>query len=204
MGVSKCLAANLERFVCHFGQYGSTCMSKMNSLCEHTIVIPRLPCLFIMANTVSLTVKHLDLLTSDYVKLFNFAMWALVSKCFASELVPCSDGWRRTWWQTIYMISGLPVSLIPQCKWNRHKGSGLELFQAIGRIESTYIEAHQALKKSCKVRSLKSWINTHTFLEDITTTSIEVFKDCESDMAVGIWKLGNTTQVTAESNVIVQ
>jgi len=56
----------------------------------------------------------------------------------------------------------------------------------------------------CKVRSLKSQMKTSSFLEEIITSSIMVYKDCESDMAVGIRKLGNTTRVTAESKVIVQ
>ena len=45
---------------------------------------------------------------------------------------------------------------------------------------------------------------TRSFLAEITTSSIEVFKDCELDMAVGIRKLDNTTRVTAKSQVIVQ
>ena len=72
--VLKSLGANLEHFVCHFGQCGSTWMSKINSLCEHTIVIPRLPCLFRLANAVSFTVELVNLVTSDSVNSFNFAM----------------------------------------------------------------------------------------------------------------------------------
>jgi hypothetical protein len=34
--------------------------------------------------------------TSDSVNSCNFVMWAFTSKCFLIELVPCSDGWRRT------------------------------------------------------------------------------------------------------------
>jgi hypothetical protein len=41
-------------------------------------------------------------------------------------------------------------------------------------------------------------------LEEITICSIEVFKDIESNMAVGRRKLGNLTSATAKSNVIVQ
>jgi hypothetical protein len=33
---------------------------------------------------------------------------------------------------------------------------------------------------------------------------MEVFSDCESDMAVGIRKVGNTTRVTAGGKFIVQ
>ena len=102
------------------------------------------------------------------------------------------------------MIPGLLVSSIPQCKLNRRQGACLESFQAIGCFESMFIETHQVSKTICKVRSLKSQKKTHSSLEEIITSSIEVFKDCESDMAVGIRKLGNTTQLTAECKVIVQ
>jgi len=114
--VSKSLAASLERFVCHSSQYGTTWMSNMTWLSEITIVIPPLPCLLSMAKAVSSTVELVNSVTSDSVNSFNFAMWAFASKCFPIELVPCSDGWRRTWWQTIHIMPGLPFSAIPQCK----------------------------------------------------------------------------------------
>ena len=102
------------------------------------------------------------------------------------------------------MIPGLPVSSIPQCKWNRHEGPWVELFQAIGRFESTFIEAHPASKTISKVRSLTSRIKTRSFLEEIIPSSSEVLKHCESGIAVGIRKLDNPTSVTAECKVIVQ
>jgi len=114
--VSKSLSASLERFVCHFSQYGLNWISNMVFLCKLTIVIPRLSCLFRMAKAVSSTVELVNSVTSDSVNSFNFALWAFASKCFPIELVPLSDGWRRTWWQTIHMMPGLPVSSIPQCK----------------------------------------------------------------------------------------
>jgi len=40
-------------------------------------------------------------------------------------------------------------------------------------------------------------------LEEIITSSKEVFKYCESEMVVKIRMLGNPTRKTAESNVIV-
>ena len=55
----------------------------------------------------------------------------------------------------------------------------------------------------CNVRSLKSRIKTRSFLEEIITSSNEVFKDCVSDMVVEIRKLGILTQETAENNDIV-
>jgi hypothetical protein len=102
------------------------------------------------------------------------------------------------------MMSGLPVSSIPQCKFNRHEGACLEFFQTIGRIELTFIEAHQASKMIFTVTSLKSRIKTLSFLEEIITSNNEVFKDCISDMAVEIRKLGNPTGVTAENNDTVK
>jgi len=114
--VSKSLSASLERFVCRFGQYGLNWMSNLNFICKLTIVIARLPCLFKMAKAVSSTVVLVNSVTSESVNSFNFPMWAFASKCYPIELVPCSDGWRRTWWQTIHMMPGLSVCSIPQCK----------------------------------------------------------------------------------------
>ena len=91
-------------------------ISSMNFLCELTIGIPRLPCLFSMANADSSTVELVNSVTSDCVSLCNFVICAFASKCFQIELVPCSEGWRRTWWQTIHMMPGLPVASILQCK----------------------------------------------------------------------------------------
>jgi len=39
----------------------------------------------------------------------------------------------------------------------------------------------------CKEMSLKSRINTGLFLENIITSSYEVFKDGESHMVVEVW-----------------
>jgi len=50
----------------------------------------------------------------------------------------------------------------------------------------------------CKVRSLKSRMNTHPSLEETINLSNVVFKEFESDMAVGIRKLCNLTRKTAE------
>jgi hypothetical protein len=43
-------------------------------------------------------------------------MWAFASKWFPIEPVPGSDGWRRSQWQMIYIMPGLPFSSIPQYK----------------------------------------------------------------------------------------
>jgi len=78
------------------------------------------------------------------------------------------------------------------------------MFQAIGRSKPSFIEAHQASKMICNVRSLKSRIQTHSYLEGIITSSDEVFKDFVSDMAVEIWTLGVTTRETAKNNDTVK
>jgi len=197
---SKFFSASLNSFVSHFGQYGLTWMTNMICLCKHTILIPRLPCLFRMAKAVSSTVELVNSVTSDSVSLFNFVIWAFPSKCFLTELVPYTDEWRRTWWRTIYMIPGLLVSSIPQCKLNRHEGAFLELFLAIGLIKPTFIQSHQASKMICKVRSFKSRIKTLSFLEEIITFNKLAFKDFKSKMAVGIRKLGNSSRKSAESH----
>jgi len=114
--VSKSATASLERVVCNFGQYGSNWMSNLIFLSELTIVIPQFPFFFRMTKPVSSTVKLVNRVTYDYVNSFNCTMWAFASKCFPIELVPCSDRWQRTGWQTIPMMPGLPVSSIPLCK----------------------------------------------------------------------------------------
>ena len=167
-------------------------------LCKLTILSPRLPWLFRMAKAISSTVELANSVTSDSVNLFNFAMWAFASNCFSIELVPCSDGWLRTWWQTIHMMPGLPVSSIPQCKLNRHKGTCLELFHPIGRFERTFFEAHHASKMIRKVRSLKWRITIRSYLEVMIISSDEVFTDGVSDLGVELWKLGNLIRETAE------
>ena len=179
-------------------------MSNTIFLCELTIVIPRLACLIRMAKAVSSTFELVISVTSDSISSFNFAMWTFATKCFPIELVPCYDWWQRTWCQMIHMMSGLPVSSIPQCKYNSHEGACRVLFQAIGPFESTFIEAHQASNITCKVRSFKSRIKRRSFLEEIITSSNLVFKDLESNMAVRIRMLGNLTRKTAESNNTVK
>jgi len=52
--------------------------------------------------------------------------------------------------------------------------------------------------------SLKSRLNTCSFLEDIITSSNEVFDDFESTIGDEIWMLGNTTWETAKSYIIVK
>ena len=56
----------------------------------------------------------------------------------------------------------------------------------------------------CKVRSLKSRIKKRSILEKIITSRNEVFKDSESDMAVGIKMQCNRTRESIERLVIVQ
>jgi hypothetical protein len=102
------------------------------------------------------------------------------------------------------MMPGLPVASIPQCKSNRHTSTCLELFQAIGRYEPSFIESHQASTLLCYVRSLKSRIKTRLFLDKIIISNKEVFKDFESDMAERIGMLGDPTRENAECNDTVK
>jgi len=178
-------------------------MVNWNFLCKLTIGIPRLPCRLSLAKAVSSTVELVHLVTSDTLNLFNFAIRAFASKCLPIELVPCTDGWQRTWWQTIHILPGLPVSSIPQCKLNLHKGACRELFQGICRVEPTFIEAHQTSKIMCNVRSLKSRIKTCSFFEDTMTSDNEVFRDFVSDTTGGNWTVGNLIWVTVKGYVIV-
>jgi hypothetical protein len=89
------------------------------------------------------------------------------------------------------MIPGLPGSSIPQCKLNGYEYTYLVLFPAKGHFEASFIEAHQPSMMIGKLTLLKSRIQTPLFLEEIITSTNEVFKDFESDMAVAIRKLGN-------------
>jgi len=56
----------------------------------------------------------------------------------------------------------------------------------------------------CKVTSLKLQIKGCSFLDDIITSSNEIFTDFESDIAEGISKLGNSACGTVETIVIVK
>jgi len=176
----------------------------MNFFCRLTIVIPRLPCLFNMAKAVSSTLVLVNSATSNSVNSFNFTTCAFASNSFPMELVPCSDGRRRTQWPMIDIIPGLPVSSILQCKLKRHKGACPGLLPATGRFEPTFIDTHQASNMIVKVRSLKSRIMTGSFSEYIITSSNEIFIDWESNMVVGIWKLCNSSWETVKSNIIVE
>jgi len=51
----------------------------------------------------------------------------------------------------------------------------------------------------CNVRSLKSRIKTRSFLEEIITSSNEMFKNCVSDLVVEIGNIGIPTRETAEN-----
>jgi hypothetical protein len=102
----------------------------------------------------------------------------------------------------IYTIPGLPVSSIPVHTVNCHHDVQLELFEPMGHFEEIFIEAYHASNMMCLVRSLLSSINTHSFAEEIITSSNEVFIDFVSGMVVGIRKLSNPTRPTAQSNVI--
>jgi len=164
-----------------------TCMSNVTCLCELTVVIPQLPCLLMEAKAVSSTVELVNSVTSDSVHSIDFAMLAFASKYPPIELVPYSDGWQRTWWQTTHMMPRLLGFSILQCKYNRHKGACPDLFQATECFEPTFIEAHHASKMICTVRSLKSWIKTCSFLEEIIPSSGEVCKEYKSNITVGSW-----------------
>jgi hypothetical protein len=152
-----------------------------------------------MAKAVSLTIDLVDSDTSDYVNLFNFGMCAFTCKCFPIKLVPRSDGRQRTWWQMIPKLLGLPVSSIPQCKWNHLNRRCRVLFEAIETFEWTFIEVHQASNIIRRVRSFKSQIQSYLLLDDIITSSNEVFTDFESDIVLGIWSLCISGWVTVKS-----
>jgi hypothetical protein len=75
------------------------------------------------------------------------------------------------------MMPGLPVVSIPQSELTHHDGACLELLQAIGRLMPSFIEAHHAWKMISNVSSFNSRIKIRSFLEEIITSTQEVFKD---------------------------
>jgi len=177
-------------------------MSNMNFLCNLSTVIPRPPCLFSMAKAISLPVKVVNSQTSDSVYSFSFVMCTFGSKRFSIELVPCSDSWLRTWWETIHRMLGMSISSIPQCKKYCHDCPYQELLQAVRCFEPTFMEVRKALKLMCYVRSLKLRIMRTSWLEDIITCNNVVFEDLESDVVLRIWKLSNSTWETFKRYVI--
>lgn len=74
---------------------GKIQMSNPNLLCELTIVIPGLLCLYRIAKPVLSTIEQVNLETFDCVNLFDIVMCTSLCNCFPIELVPCSDGWQR-------------------------------------------------------------------------------------------------------------
>jgi len=174
----------------------------MTFLGEHTIAFPWLPFFFSMAKAVSLIVELVNLVTLYSVNLFIFGMSTFASICFSIELVLYSDGWRRTWWQTIHTMPWLLASSIPQYKYNHHQYACLELPQAVRPFEPNLIDTHQVQNMICKVRLLKSWIQSWPFLEDVITISNTVFEDLECDIGVGVHTLGNWNWMVGHCNVI--
>jgi len=179
-------------------------MSNMNLSCNLRSVIPWRLCLFYKPKAVSWSIELVNSVTSDSVNSFHFTMCTFASMCFPIELVPCSDGWRRTWCETIHMMPWQLVSSIPRWPLNCQEGACYEWFRVIGRFEPASIEAHWVSNMICKVWSLKSGIRTHSFLEYSITSSNEVFEEFESAIAIGIWKWRNSTWETVKSYVIVK
>jgi len=162
----------------------------MNYIYLLTILILWHHWLLYMAKAVSLTIERVNGANSKSVNSCNYAMCAFANKDFRIDLVPCSDGWRWTWSQTINRMPGLLVPSMLQCELNCQEGASLELFQAIGRFRRTFIEAHQESNMICSVKWLKSQIKTCFFVEDFITSKKEIFKDFTFNIAVGISMLG--------------
>jgi len=64
--------------------------------------------------------------------------------------------------------------------------------------------SHHTSRMICNVSSLKSQNKTDAFLEEIVTSSKEVFKDFESVMAVRIRMLFDPTRKTGVTNHTVK
>jgi len=151
----------------------------MNFLCEHSIVIPRLPCLYSMAKAVSSTVVLVNWETSDSMNSFNCAMYTIASKCFPVELVPCSDGWRRTWWHMIHMMPGLPVSTI----------LAMQIESPRMRVSKT-IPIHMVLRAPIQRSPPSIKYDLQIMLAQITNKDISSFGCYHNLEQQGIWTLG--------------
>ena len=68
-------------------------MPNRNFICDLTLVIPPLPCVFSMAEAVSSMVQLVNSVTVHSFTWFNFIMCAFSNKYCTIELVSCSDGW---------------------------------------------------------------------------------------------------------------
>jgi hypothetical protein len=135
------------------------------------------------------TFKLLIFVTSQCARLFDFMMWAVAKRCCNIRLVPCSDGWRRTWFQTTLIMPMLPVYTILQKKYIYHKGTYLWSLPTLVHIVSIFMDAHQALYKVCYIWLLKSQIKTVSFCK-------EILYNVGSDLMVQIWHLGKLTRET--------
>jgi hypothetical protein len=88
-------------------------MSNMNFLSKLTILLSRLLWHFRMANTPQFTFILVDLGTSDSVKSVKCELSSSAGKCITMEVVPFSDGWRRT---SLRMIQMRPALLDSYCR----------------------------------------------------------------------------------------
>jgi len=179
-------------------------MSNLNFLWKLTIVIPQLPCLFRIPKSVSSTVELVNSAISNSFNYFHCAIWAFASMDFRMELVPYSDERGKSWWQSRHMITGLAVSSIPHCKYNRHEGACPDLFQAIESFEHTFIKAHQTAKMICTVWLLKSPIKTCSFLQEIITSHNQIFNNFKSNIPIESTNLGTLPWEITENYVIVK
>jgi len=67
-------------------------VANRNFICDLKIVIPQLPCLINIVNTVESKLVLGNSATTDSVTSLDFALCNFVSRCFPMELVPCYDG----------------------------------------------------------------------------------------------------------------
>jgi hypothetical protein len=124
------------------------------------IGIQWLPSRLWMANTASAHFELVNSVTLAIVNSFYFTICAIAGLCLHIELVPCSDWWQKTWWHTIYIMPGLEVGSIPQCKSNRPDCVLFELCQVIGHFEPTLSEEHKTSNLIGNLWSLKLQIKT--------------------------------------------
>jgi hypothetical protein len=178
--------------------------SDMNFLCELTITIPQHSCLFSIAKALSSTVELVNVVTSDSVNMFNYALCAFAHKCLPIELLPSADGWERNWCQMRHRMPELPDSSIPLWNVTHHQGTCLDLFQAIGCFEPTVKQAHQTSKMICKTKLLKSRLQALPLVQDLIISYTQVLKDFEFYVDVAIWKLSNSTSVAIKSKVTLK
>jgi len=143
--------------------------------------ILRLRYLLRMAKSCSSIIKLINSVSCGNVNSHNLAWYSIATVSLFIVLIPKSNGLRRTKWHTIELISQLLVCSAPRCIWNCCHIVYLEVLQAIGHFEPTFIQALNASYKIVQARLLSWSIKTHSMLGDIKTSCKNIYTDISGE-----------------------